>query len=143
MRRRGKSLLDRFWAKVDVRGPNECWSWLGATARGYGRINTNRFVMSAPQLSWELENSKPFPVGMDSAHSCNNPACVNPAHIEPQTRKKNIQYAADLGRLPRPKGPRKTHCKRGHKYTPQDFDRGHHRCRKCKNDQRRKVYASS
>jgi len=24
----------RFWSKVEVRGPNECWAWLGTTIRG-------------------------------------------------------------------------------------------------------------
>ncbi len=32
-----ESTLARFWAKVDVRGPDECWPWRGATdPKGYG-----------------------------------------------------------------------------------------------------------
>ena len=129
--------MKRFWAKVDVRSPNECWPWLAAKAKGYGRFNTGGRIRSAPQVAWELKNGKPFPVGMDSAHSCNNPACVNPDHIEPQTRRKNLQYAVSLGRWVGTKNWKKTHCSRGHKYTPQDFDGSRHRCRKCKNAQRR------
>ena len=32
-------LDDRFWPKVDVRGPDECWPWrAGTNGVGYGMI---------------------------------------------------------------------------------------------------------
>gem|GEM_PF-6576504 len=28
---------DRFWSKVDIRGPNDCWEWQAKRhPRGYG-----------------------------------------------------------------------------------------------------------
>lgn len=132
-----KSVLDRFWEKVDVRGPDECWPWLGATAKGYGRFSARPgHVMSAPQFAWELAHAEPFPEGMDAAHSCNNRLCCNEAHIEAQTRQQNIKYAGDLGRLAGRKyfNSTKTHCVRGHKFTPGNtlYDRGRRVCRKCR-----------
>lgn len=33
------SVKERFWAKVDVRGLDECWEWQGCRdPKGYGRI---------------------------------------------------------------------------------------------------------
>jgi len=33
------SALARYWRRVDVRGPDECWLWLGTKiASGYGNI---------------------------------------------------------------------------------------------------------
>lgn len=33
------TFLDRFWSKVDVRGPDDCWEWRGArNLKGYGTM---------------------------------------------------------------------------------------------------------
>ena len=150
MKRYGKPVLERFWSKVKVGAPDECWPWLGANINGYGRFcSSSTYVVSAPQFTWELEHAEPFPEGMDSAHSCNNPACVNPAHISPQTRQENITYAGQLGRLSHPaKGwnnRKKTHCPHGHEYTMDNilWDRGSRRCRICNNNQDRQRRANA
>lgn len=38
MSRLKNNCLERFWTKVDVRGPDECWPWLAAITDGYGRF---------------------------------------------------------------------------------------------------------
>lgn len=46
----------------------------------------------------------PVPVGLDLDHTCEEPPCVNPSHLDPCTRGENIsRYRA-----------RRTECKRGH-----------------------------
>ena len=58
---------DRFWAKVDIRGTNDCWPWTAAVngPKGYGyfaRANSRRKYL-AHRVVWEMENG-PIPRGM-------------------------------------------------------------------------------
>lgn len=74
----------RFWKHVDKQGPDECWPWTGASSQyGYGHINSgpkpNRRLI-ASRVSYEIANG-PIPAGAHVLHSCDNPPCVNPAHL--------------------------------------------------------------
>jgi hypothetical protein len=77
------TLAERFWAKVDRRGDNECWPWLaGKNNKGYGRIygSAKKRHLSAHRAAWEVTHGKP-PADMCVCHSCDNPGCCNPAHL--------------------------------------------------------------
>ena len=99
-----KPLEERFWAKVDKRGPEECWPWLGAndSKRGYGTTWDGGRRRKATHVSWELHHGQPFPSGMAACHSCDNPPCVNPAHIWPGTQSDNLLDARRKGRVTMP-----------------------------------------
>lgn len=79
-------LAVRFWAKVDRRGPDECWPWTGAInrARGgygtFGRGPREAGTGYAHRVAWELVNG-PAPPGQLVCHRCDNPPCCNPAHL--------------------------------------------------------------
>ena len=108
-------LEQRFWAKVVKGGPDECWLWIGAKARhGYGMIAVNGKHRKAHRVAWEIANGATFPEGMSACHTCDNPPCVNPAHIWPGTMKDNLRDASKKGRTWHP--PVKTHCPNGHPY---------------------------
>lgn len=141
----------RFWSKVDKRGPDECWPWTACLARGYGwfydgsnpkgRGSRGR---GAHRVAYEMLVG-PVPEGMDLDHTCHNATgcpggascvhrrCVNPAHLEPVTRRVNLvrgarsTYWSD-----------RTHCKYGHEYTAENTRmRGSTRiCRACERERR-------
>lgn len=91
------TFLDRFWARVDVRGPDECWLWLGAkTTNGYGVLQKQR---PAHHVSWELANAAQVPQDRVVCHRCDVRACVNPAHLWIGTQTDNMRDASRKGRL--------------------------------------------
>lgn len=76
-------IADRFWANVQVLGPDDCWEWQGCTGNfGYGYIHIGGGSQStvAHRLAYELTYG-PIPEGMYCCHHCDNAPCCNPAHI--------------------------------------------------------------
>lgn len=138
-------IVERFWSKVDRRGDNECWPWIGARdSNGYGQIRVNKRLRHSTQVSWEIENGLPFPVGMSACHKCDTPSCVNPRHIWPGSYRDNAMDAISKGRMKfRPQDNEawssanalKTKCKRGHHFDPENTivsTNGWRRCRVCR-----------
>ncbi len=102
----------RFWAKVARTG--SCWLWRGALNKttGYGSFSNGRvprngrmvpWPVYAHRFAWMLTNGA-IPAGQSVLHSCDVPACVNPAHLFIGTHRDNMRDAAAKGRLsvPRP-----------------------------------------
>ena len=97
------TLEQRFWLKVNRRGPDECRPWTGSrNSQGYGQIRSGGRgpPVLAHRLAWELANGKPLPLDMDACHHCDSPPCCNPAHIWPGTAAENSADMVMKGRAP-------------------------------------------
>lgn len=98
-------LEDRFWPKVAVASDDECWTWqANRNNHGYGLIRlggTARKVL-AHRAVYEMRCG-PIPDGMVVLHRCDNPRCVNPAHLLLGTMRQNTADMYAKGRA-RPYG---------------------------------------
>ena len=104
---KAKPLSDRFWSRVERKGPDDCWEWTGSRLPcGYGQIQTlSRVPARTHRLSWELANG-PIPDGLHVLHKCDNPPCVNPSHLFLGTPKENSDDKIAKGRQGEPRRPK-------------------------------------
>lgn len=90
-----------------------CWQWTaGKNSGGYGRFKRDDKSEPAHRLMYEHCVGQ-IPETLDCDHLCRNRACVNPAHMEPVTRRENVLRGIGIAS----KNARKTHCKNGHEFT--------------------------
>ena len=89
------TLEERFWRFVDKGA--ECWAWNGTRGNGgYGMFKGTKTGL-AHRMSYTLANG-PIPIGLDVLHRCDNPPCVNPAHLFLGTNSDNQQDCIAKGR---------------------------------------------
>lgn len=80
--------IERFDEFVERRSSGECWPWLGPTNNaGYGRCSQQY----AHRIACERAHGEAPAVDSVAMHSCDNPPCVNPAHLSWGTQQQNIR----------------------------------------------------
>ena len=128
------SVAARFAEYVEPEPNTGCFLWLGAmSAKGYGRFTVAGKVEFAHRIAYELAHG---PLAPDTCvlHSCDNPSCVNPAHLHAGDRLLNARE-----REQRNRGAKATRltCKRGHPFNAENTYEwagrpGVRLCRKCR-----------
>jgi hypothetical protein len=74
--------IERFWSKVNVAEPDECWLWYarGCGAKGYGNFKMGRKTYTASRVAYFIATNQD-PGSLFVLHRCDAPACVNPSHL--------------------------------------------------------------
>ena len=91
---------DRFWAKVEVLGDDQCWNWKNQkNKKGYGLFNFSRGneTTLAHRIAFKIANGY-LPNDRFVCHSCDNPSCCNPSHLWLGTPKDNTVDMMEKGR---------------------------------------------
>ena len=126
--------LERLERHIERAGSG-CWIWTGASWKGYGITSTgykadgNQRQVMAHRLMYELLIG-PIAPGLDLDHLCRNPPCVNPAHLEPVTRRENLLRGIGITAT----NAAKTHCVNGHPFDEANTyicSNGTRKCREC------------
>ncbi len=110
--RMGPKTTERFWSKVDKRGPvpehaqhlGECWIWTAHRDKdGYGTFTVvrdgKRYCRRAHRFSLELSGVV-FLEGQQGLHRCDNPSCVRLDHLFVGSNLENRRDCVQKQRTP-------------------------------------------
>lgn len=136
----------RFWAKVDVRGEDDCWLWKQSVniKSGYGqvgvgelrdvlRLGPNKRIGLPHRIAYQLAKGE-IPADYEVDHLCKVRRCCNPKHLEAVTKHENCLRALFFSKEnPRNRRGERNACGNGHEYpaNPKRSPDGARRCAVC------------
>jgi hypothetical protein len=130
-----------FDAYDEQPGPLDTACWIfrkKPTNRGYAQMRMPDGTQPCAHRAFYEHHVGPIPEGMTLDHLCRVRQCVNPLHLEPVTRGENVLRGDTLSAH----NAAKTHCKRGHEFTPENtrLYAGARWCRACARERARRLY---
>jgi hypothetical protein len=106
-----QTIAQRMEKHTDKTSQDGCWLWTAyRNQKGYGQIQVNGHPHRTHRVAWSLVNG-PIPDGMAVLHSCDNPACVNVAHLHLGTVADNNRERCERGRSHKPIGETNSRAK--------------------------------
>lgn len=123
--------FERFLA--NIRFTESCWEWTGRDrgTNGYGGFYMDKQDRFAHRVAWFFANGEHPPREMEVCHHCDNKRCVRIDHLFLGTRSDNQRDAVAKGLH---FSQKKTACKHGHPFTPENTildPLGRRSCRTC------------
>ena len=133
-------IVSRILQKVEK--TETCWVWNGSKNKGknsYGYIWFNRKNTLVHRIMYQIHKGD-IPDGKEIDHLCRNKGCVNPDHLEAVSHRENM-LRANVGWKCR----EKTHCPKGHEYTPENtrITHGSRSCKACESPYNKRRWAQS
>lgn len=131
------AMLDWVFERAIPEPNSGCWLWARAGIPGsYGRCwnKRKRKAENAHRVVYETLLNTIIPDNLDLDHLCRVPSCVNPAHMEPVTRRVNTLRGVGPAAI----NAAQTHCVHGHEfslsntYTYIEDGITHRACRMCR-----------
>jgi len=103
----------RLWARIDTSpGPDSCWPWSGAKNRwGYPQVCIRKKQTNASRHVLSEKIGRDLVAGEQALHSCDNPGCLNPAHLRVGSAADNMRDKVDRGRQTRVRGEQHGHAR--------------------------------
>lgn len=96
--------VELFWSRSIPEPNTGCWLWMGGTVSdGYGWFWDGKRGMGAHRFAAIISFGS-IPKGMEVCHRCDNPPCVNPAHLFIGTRQDNVRDREQKNRGGAPRG---------------------------------------
>lgn len=109
-----EKFMARYWSKVALDGPGQCWEWHGGmSGRGYGVTHFRGRTLAAHRIAY-VAQGRTISDGMVIDHICRNRLCVNPTHLRETTQAINsVENSLSIPAFNKVK----THCPQGHLYS--------------------------
>lgn len=95
----------RFWGQVNMRGKNDCWHWGSVAQQYYAQFRIDGVSYRATHVAIFLSRGERVTGDLVVCHTCDNPPCVNPAHLFIATVAENNADRQRKGRTKYPHIP--------------------------------------